>query len=91
MVILLDRWVDAGDRMTAGAPRHPQWYYNLVRYPDIEVNIRGERLRLVARLATDAEKAEVWPLCCKHYPDFERYQQRTSRDIPVFICAPAAN
>ena len=72
----------------AGAPRHPTWYYNLVAHPEIEVTMRGRRRQLVARRASAEEKAAVWPLCCKHYPDFDLYQRRTERDIPVFICGP---
>ena len=71
-----------------GAPKHPTWYYNLVANPDIDVNVKGETLKLRARRASQEEKAEVWPVCCEHYPDYEQYQRRTDRDIPVFICEP---
>jgi len=74
-----------------GAPQHPTWYYNLLAHPEIEVSVRERRLQLVARRATAAEKAAVWPLCCQHYRDFELYQSRTPRDIPVFICSPLHN
>jgi deazaflavin-dependent oxidoreductase (nitroreductase family) len=73
-----------------GAPKHPTWYYNLVKNPDIHVYVKGEKLALRARIADPAEKAEVWPLCCKHYPDYATYQARTDRDIPVFICESRA-
>jgi F420H(2)-dependent quinone reductase len=75
----------------AGGPHHPSWYHNLIAQPHIEVEWNGQRKSLVARRASSAEKATVWPLCCQHYPDFDRYQRRTQRDIPVFICAPAAD
>jgi deazaflavin-dependent oxidoreductase (nitroreductase family) len=71
-----------------GAPVHPTWFYNLVAHPEIEVNVKGEVLELRARRASPEEKAEVWPNCLEHYPDYAEYQQRTSRDIPVFICEP---
>ena len=71
-----------------GAPKHPTWYYNLVKNPDIDVYVKGEKLALRARMASAAEKAEVWPVCCDHYPDYANYQARTDRDIPVFICEP---
>lgn len=75
----------------AGAPRHPVWYHNLVKHPEIEVIVGGVARRMIARLADAAEKAERWPHCCTAYPDFRRYQARTVRDIPVFICAPAGD
>jgi deazaflavin-dependent oxidoreductase (nitroreductase family) len=71
-----------------GAPKHPVWYYNLVAHPDIDVQVGGKVLKLRARRASAAEKAEVWPVCCKHYPDYQAYQDRCSRDIPVFLCEP---
>ena len=73
-----------------GAPRNPTWYYNLVKHPDIDVRVKDRTLRLRARLASPAEKAELWPLCIEHYPGYAGYQARTDRDIPVFICEPRA-
>ena len=73
----------------AGAPKHPTWYYNLIAHPEIDVTVGGKRIQLFARQATDPEKAEVWPHCCEHYADFDLYQRRTSRNIPVLICEPA--
>lgn len=72
----------------AGAPKHPVWYYNLTKHPEFEVTVGRETRRLIARRASQEEKAEVWPVCCRAYPDFELYQNRTDRDIPVFICEP---
>lgn len=71
-----------------GAPKHPTWYYNLVKNPDVDVFVKGRKLELRARLASKAEKAELWSICCEHYPDYAVYQSRTERDIPVFICEP---
>ena len=73
----------------AGAPNHPVWYHNLVKHPEIEVTVGPNVHHLVARIANAEEKAAVWPLCCKVYPDFDLYRRRTQRDIPVFICEPA--
>ena len=72
-----------------GAPKHPTWYYNLVAHPDIEVQVKDRILKLRAHRASKEEKAEVWPTCVEHYPDYDLYQRRTTRDIPVFICLPA--
>ena len=71
-----------------GAPKNPTWYYNLVSHPDVDVRVKDKTLRLRARLASPSEKAKVWPVCVEHYPDYEMYQRRTDRDIPVFICEP---
>ncbi len=73
----------------AGAPNNPVWYRNLIKYPQFEVTVGATVRKLVARIASKEEKAEVWPLCCQIYPDFQLYQDRTERDIPVFICEPS--
>jgi len=35
------------------------------------------------------KKEELWPLICSFYPDYETYQNNTSREIPVFLCRQA--
>lgn len=71
-----------------GAPKNPVWFNNLVAHPDIEVQYKNNKMKLRARRADSEEKQAVWPVCCEHYPDYDIYQNRTGRDIPVFICEP---
>ena len=71
-----------------GAPKNPAWFNNLVVNPDIDVQYKSNKMKLRARRADTEEKQAVWPVCCEHYPDYELYQQRSARDIPVFICEP---
>ncbi len=71
-----------------GAPKNPVWYNNLIAHPDIEVQYKSKKMKLRARLVDAEEKALVWPICCQHYPDYALYQERSARDIPVFVCAP---
>ncbi len=71
-----------------GAPRNPVWYRNLVVHPDIEVEHRGRRMKLRARLARPQEKATLWPICDRYYPPYADYRRRTERDIPIFVCEP---
>ena len=73
-----------------GAPKNPAWYHNLVKHPDIAVSYRGSRMELRARLATPDEKPDMWPLCDQHYAPYAQYRERTTRDIPIFVCEPAA-
>ncbi|MDJ0851381.1 MAG: nitroreductase/quinone reductase family protein [Myxococcota bacterium] len=73
-----------------GAPRNPVWYRNLVKHPDIEVEHRGRRMKLRARLAAAEEKPAMWPVCDQHYAPYAEYRQRTTRDIPIFVCEPRA-
>lgn len=71
-----------------GAPKNPVWFNNLVAHPDIDVQYKSNKMKLRVRRADTEEKAAVWPVCCEHYPDYEIYQKRTERDIPVFIAEP---
>ncbi len=73
-----------------GAPKNPVWYHNLVKRPDIEVEHRGRRMNLRARLATSAEKPTLWPICDQHYAPYADYRKRTTRDIPIFVCEPTS-
>ena len=70
-----------------GAPKHPVWYHNLIKHPEVRITFKGETTPMTARLATDEERAEVWPICCEYYPPYQAYQGRTDRNIPVFICS----
>jgi deazaflavin-dependent oxidoreductase (nitroreductase family) len=73
-----------------GAPRNPAWYHNLVKHPEIVVRHRNHRMKLRARLATPDEKPELWPICDHYYAPYADYRKRTTRDIPIFVCEPAA-
>lgn len=42
----------------------------------------------MAEQVSPEQKAEVWPRLLEVYPDFDEYQARTDRDIPVFVCSP---
>ncbi len=73
-----------------GAPHNPAWVHNLVKHPDVVVTHRGRRMELRARLATAEEKPQLWPICDEHYAPYATYRGRTERDIPIFVCEPAA-
>lgn len=72
-----------------GAPKHPVWYYNIAKNPDISVKHRGKVMKLRARLATAEEKPVLWPVCDSHYAPYADYRARTERDIPIFVCEAA--
>ena len=74
-----------------GMAKNPVWYYNIAANPDIVVQTGGDVRRMRARQASDAEKEEIWPLAVDTYKDFDIYQARTERNIPVFICEPVNN
>jgi deazaflavin-dependent oxidoreductase (nitroreductase family) len=73
-----------------GMPTHPVWYYNLVENPDIELQDGPVKTDMTARLVTGDEKATWWKRAVAAYPDYADYQEKTTREIPVFILEPSA-
>ncbi|WP_405147432.1 nitroreductase family deazaflavin-dependent oxidoreductase [Sphaerisporangium sp. NBC_01403] len=68
-----------------GDPKSPDWYHNLVANPDVEVQVEGDKFRARARTATPEEKPEVWRLMTATWPQYDEYQTKTDREIPVVI------
>jgi deazaflavin-dependent oxidoreductase (nitroreductase family) len=68
-----------------GAPEHPTWYHNLVAHPEVEVQDKGEKHTYRARIAEGAERAEWWERAVAQYAPYADYQERTDREIPVFL------
>jgi deazaflavin-dependent oxidoreductase (nitroreductase family) len=73
-----------------GGPKSPVWYRNIVTHPDIEVRHRGRTMALRARVATDAERPTLWPICDEHFPPFADYRTKTTREIPILVCEQRA-
>lgn len=71
-----------------GAPRHPAWYLNLVADPHAEIQVRGDRLAVTARTADDDEKPRLWPIMTGVWPNYDVYQRRTERVIPLVVLTP---
>ena len=72
-----------------GAPRHPHWYLNLAAIPDAEVQVRGDRLAVTARTAqSPGERARLWQVMAGMWPNYDTYQSRTEREIPVVVLTP---
>lgn len=72
-----------------GSPKHPLWYHNLVADPRAEVQDGPVHRDMIAREVTGEEKALWWGRAVEAFPDYDAYQQRTEREIPVFVLEPA--
>lgn len=68
-----------------GADEPPSWYRNLQHDPDVTVQIKGEQFAATARTASAEEKPELWRLMAEVWPDYDGYQAKTDRDIPVVV------
>ena len=68
-----------------GAPNHPHWYLNLVANPKTKVEVGGETIDVVARVAEGEERDRLWTTQKQVMPNFADYEARTEREIPVIV------
>ncbi|WP_072314508.1 nitroreductase family deazaflavin-dependent oxidoreductase [Agrococcus sp. Marseille-P2731] len=68
-----------------GAPKHPVWYFNLKEQPHVELQDGAERHDYLAREVSGEERAAWWERAVAAYPDYADYQEKTEREIPVFV------
>ncbi|WP_122816008.1 nitroreductase family deazaflavin-dependent oxidoreductase [Nocardioides pantholopis] len=68
-----------------GAPKHPTWYYNFLEHPEVELQDGAEKHTYRARMVTGAEREEWWQYAVQTWPTYASYQEKTDREIPVFV------
>ncbi|WP_207841368.1 nitroreductase family deazaflavin-dependent oxidoreductase [Williamsia soli] len=71
-----------------GAPKNPVWYYNVVAHPQVELQDGPNVQDMVAREITGDEKALWWERAVAAFPPYADYQEKTDREIPVFVLEP---
>ena len=85
---LIFREVDGGYAIVSskgGAPAHPDWHFNLEADPNVKVQILGDKFAAKARVASDEERAKIWPQMVEIWPDYNEYTKKTDREIPIVI------
>ena len=60
------------------------------RTPTAEIQVRAEHIQVTARTAADDEKPRLWKIVTEVWPNYDVYQSRTDRVIPVCRAAPSA-
>ncbi len=75
-------WLIAGSYF--GDHRQPQWVGNPRAAGAAEIRYAGEHVPVDVREVTGAERAELWRVMLRTWPNFARYEERTDRVIPVF-------
>lgn len=83
-------WLRIDDRLVVvasniGAPAHPAWYHNLVRNPQVTVELGAETFPATARVATGAERERLWEGAVAQRPFFTDHQAATDREIPIVV------
>jgi deazaflavin-dependent oxidoreductase (nitroreductase family) len=79
-----------GERMlvvasNAGAPRHPDWYHNLVAHPRVRVEVTGDAYDAIASVPRGAEHDRLFASIAERYPFFNDHQAGVTRTIPVVV------
>ena len=73
-----------------GQAHHPAWTGNLLKTPAAEIEYRGKRQKVTARMLDAQEKAQVWPKLLAMYPNYDKYVESSGgRDIRVFVLEKA--
>lgn len=66
-----------------GAPGHPDWYHNLLAHPQVTVELGDEKFSATARPVTGEARDQIYARWAAMYPQFQEYQEKTTRKIPV--------
>lgn len=77
------RWVIVASK--GGAPDHPGWFKNLEAHPDATIQVKDERIPVRASVAEGEERERLWRDMVEVWPDYDSYQEKTDRQIPVVI------
>jgi proline iminopeptidase len=79
-----DRWVVIGSQ--GGAPDDPGWVKNIEADPDaVEIQVKAERIPVRASVAEGEERDRLWKRMTEIWPDYDKYQEKTNREIPVVV------
>ncbi|HUA74035.1 MAG TPA: nitroreductase family deazaflavin-dependent oxidoreductase [Solirubrobacteraceae bacterium] len=68
-----------------GTPENPSWYENLRADPHATIEVKGETIPVTAATAAGEERERLWRLMAEVWPDYDAYQARTEREIPVVV------
>ena len=83
-----DRYVIVASK--GGAPEDPGWYENLSKEPQVELQVKDEVFQARARTAEGEERERLWKLAAEQWPDYDAYQTKTDREIPVVVLERSA-
>ena len=71
-----------------GSPKHPAWYLNLLNEPQAFVQVSSRRIGVTAIKADAEAREKLWNCLVAKTPIYKRFQERTSRQIPLIYLTP---
>jgi deazaflavin-dependent oxidoreductase (nitroreductase family) len=78
-----EHWVVVASK--GGAPKDPSWFRNLEADPEAQIQVRAEKVPVLAKAAEGDERRRLWALMTEAWPAYDDYQARTEREIPVVV------
>ena len=80
--------IEDGDRLVViaskgGAPSNPDWYYNVVANPLVDVEYGSDRFQARATVTAEPERTELYEKVASDFVGFAEYEKKTTRVIPV--------
>ena len=75
-------WLIAGSYF--GGPKMPLWVNNLRAADAAEIAWKGRPVPVTRREIEGDERARMWQVMLRTWPNFAKYEERTDRRIPVF-------
>ena len=71
-----------------GGPRNPGWVHNLRAFPDAEIQVGPQKIKVRAREPGEGERQRLWAQAARYHPAWGRFQQLTPRALPIVILTP---
>ena len=79
-------WLVAGSYF--GGPKMPLWVGNLRAAGEAAVEVGHTSYDVTARELAGEERARMWQVMLRTWPNYAKYEERTDRTIPVFLLTP---
>lgn len=71
-----------------GADEHPEWYFNFVAHPEVDLQDGATKKTYDVELVQGVEREDLWKLAVDTWDTYASYQEKTEREIPVFKLSP---
>jgi deazaflavin-dependent oxidoreductase (nitroreductase family) len=73
----------------AGSDKHPAWFGNITAHPDqVSVELAGRTAAVTADQLSGEAREQAWRQITAAQPRYAKYQQKTSRELPVIRLTP---
>ena len=88
LIYILDGSAYVITASAGGADKNPGWFFNIRSNPQATIQVKDKHIKVMAEIAGQEKKSELWARLVEVAPNFAGYQKRTSRDIPMVILHP---